>query len=77
MCSGADPITCTESDVPEGRWQYADTPTYGTNWVGIPSVRSAPVTVDTTSPVVAVRTPVVRNHLRDELVGDDHRLGRR
>ena len=58
MCSGTDPITCTESEVPEGRWQYADTPTYGTNWVGTPSVRSAPVTVDTTSPVVAVRTPV-------------------
>ncbi len=58
VCSGTDPITCTESEVPEGRWQYADTPTYGTNWFGTPSVRSAPVTVDTTSPVVAVSTPV-------------------
>ena len=27
-------VTCTESNVPDGSWQYTDTPTYPTNWVG-------------------------------------------
>ena len=53
-CSGVTTITCTESNVPDGSWQYTDTPTYGLNWVGDESEKSAPVVVDTTPPVVPV-----------------------
>jgi len=56
-CVGTGIITCTESSVPDGTWQYTDTPTYGANWVGTESVMSAPVTVDTT-PSVAIAYPV-------------------
>ena len=40
--------------MPDGTWQYTDTPTYGLNWVGTQSPRSAPVVVDTTAPTVPV-----------------------
>jgi hypothetical protein len=30
-CSGTGMITCTESSVPDGTWQYTDTPTYAAN----------------------------------------------
>jgi hypothetical protein len=56
-CVGTGTITCTESSVPDGTWQYSDTPTYGANWVGTGSALSAPVTVDTT-PSVSVTYPV-------------------
>ncbi len=56
-CSGTGTITCTESSVPDGTWQYTDTPTYATNWVGVESVESGPVTVSTT-PTVSVTYPV-------------------
>jgi hypothetical protein len=56
-CVGTGVITCTESSVPQGTWQYSDTPTYGANWVGTESDLSAPVIVDTT-PSVAVTYPV-------------------
>jgi hypothetical protein len=56
-CSGTGTITCTESSVPDGKWQYTDTPTYGTNWVGVESAKSPAVTVDTTPPTVSVTFP--------------------
>jgi hypothetical protein len=56
-CSGTGTITCTESSVPDGTWQYTDTPTYAANWVGTESAMSAPVTVNTT-PAVSVTYPV-------------------
>jgi len=60
-CTGTATVTCTESGVPDGQWQYTDTPTYGTNWVGPESVRSAAVIVDTTVPVGVVGYPVAGN----------------
>ena len=56
-CSGTGTITCTDSSVPEGTWQYTDTPTYATNWVGIESAKSGPVTVNT-APTVTITYPV-------------------
>jgi hypothetical protein len=56
-CSGTGTITCTESSVPDGTWQYTDTPTYATNWVGVESAESGPVTVNT-SPTASVTYPV-------------------
>ena len=53
-CTGITTITCTASNVPDGTWQYTDTPTYGLNWVGTESAKSTPVVVDTTAPVVPV-----------------------
>ena len=56
-CSiSSDTVTCNESLVPDGNWQYTDTPTYSTNWVGIESSKSGTVTVDTTGPSVAAPT---------------------
>ena len=43
--------------MPEGTWQYTDTPTYAANWVGVESAESGPVTVNTT-PTVSVTYPV-------------------
>jgi Bacterial Ig-like domain len=57
-CSGTGTITCMESSVPDGKWQYTDTPTYGTNWVGVESAKSPAVTVDTTPPSASVTFPV-------------------
>jgi hypothetical protein len=56
-CSGVGTITCTESSVPDGQWQYTDTPTYGTNWVGTESPKSPMVTVDTHPPSVSLTFP--------------------
>jgi hypothetical protein len=56
-CVGTGLITCTESSVPTGTWQYTDTPTYATNWVGVESAMSEPVTVSTTASV-SVTYPV-------------------
>jgi hypothetical protein len=50
-------ITCTESSVPDGTWQYTDTPTYAANWVGTESAKSGPVAVSTTA-TVSVTYPV-------------------
>ncbi len=59
-CSSSGGITtCTETSVPDGKWQYTDMPFLpGTNWVGVTSGRSSTVTVDTTPPAVAVTYPV-------------------
>ncbi len=56
-CSGTGTITCTVSSVPDGSWQYTDTPTYATNWVGIESAKSGVVTVSL-APTVAITYPV-------------------
>jgi hypothetical protein len=56
-CSGTGTITCTVSSVPDGSWQYTDTPTYATNWVGIESARSNIVTVNV-PPTVVITYPV-------------------
>jgi hypothetical protein len=56
-CSGTGTITCNELSVPDGKWRYTDTPTYGTNWLGTESAESPAVTVDTTPPAVGVTFP--------------------
>ena len=56
-CSGTGTITCIVSSVPDGSWQYTDTPTYATNWVGIESAKSGVVTVSL-APTVAITYPV-------------------
>ncbi len=57
-CSGTTTIVCTETSVPDGKWQYTDTPSLGANWVGSESAHSATVTVDTTAPTVSITSPV-------------------
>jgi len=54
----AGTFTCTESSVPDGSWQYTDTPAIaGTSWVGAASAKSASVIVDTTPPASGVSFP--------------------
>ena len=51
-------FTCTESSVPDGSWQYTDSPTIaGSSWVGAASAMSASVIVDTTAPTTTVTFP--------------------
>ena len=58
-CSGSSsPISCQDTGVPDGQWQYTDTPLYGANWVGIESDKSPTVDVDTTTPTVDITYPV-------------------
>jgi Bacterial Ig-like domain len=52
-------FTCTENAVPDGSWQYTDTPAIaGTSWVGTPSSLSSSVVVDTTPPSSTISFPV-------------------
>lgn len=53
---GGSSLTCTDTPG-DGTWQYTDTPTYGTNWVGMESAKSGTVLVDTTGPTVSA--PIV------------------
>lgn len=49
-CTGTiTATTCTEAAVPVGRWVYAVTPVYSTNWLGEASLDSNPVDVDPTN----------------------------
>jgi hypothetical protein len=50
-------VSCAETALPDGRWQYANTPTLGTNWVGGESARSGVVVIDGTVPTVSVTQP--------------------
>jgi hypothetical protein len=55
---GVGAFTCTEGSVPDGSWQYTDTPAIsGTSWVGTPGPMSASVVVDTTPPTSMVTFP--------------------
>ena len=54
-CTGTvTALSCTEDDVPPGRWAYSVTPAYGASWRGPESLRSNPVRIDSTPPVNAV-----------------------
>jgi hypothetical protein len=54
-CSGTVTTTsCTETNVPEGRWTHAVTPHVAENWVGAEGSHSSPVTVDVTPPTNAL-----------------------
>jgi hypothetical protein len=58
-CSGASStVTCSDSNVPAGQWQYTDTPLYATNWVGIESAKSPIIDVGTANPSVTITYPV-------------------
>ncbi len=56
-CSRTGTITCIVTSVPDGTWQYSDTPTYATNWVGIESAKSGVITINT-APSVTITYPV-------------------
>ncbi len=58
-CTGStSPVACNDPDVSLGQWQYTDTPTYGTNWLGLESNKSATVDVGATGPLVNITYPV-------------------
>ncbi len=51
-CTGTlTALSCVESNVPAGDWVYTVTPVFGTNWLGVESQDSDPVTSDGTAPV--------------------------
>jgi Concanavalin A-like lectin/glucanases superfamily len=51
--------TCTENSVPTGQWVYAVTPLFASNWRGVESLKSNPVTIDGTPPVSAISLAVL------------------
>jgi hypothetical protein len=54
-CStAASPVTCEDASVPNGRWQYTDTPLFATNWVGIESHKSPTVVVVSSAPLLTI-----------------------
>jgi hypothetical protein len=56
--SSTSPIACNDPDATNGQWQYTDTPTYGTNWLGLESDKSPAVDVGATGPSVEISYPV-------------------
>ncbi len=62
----AGTFTCTESSVPDGSWQYTDSPAIsGTSWVGSPSAKSSSVVVNTTAPASVVSFPTSGSYYRN------------
>ena len=54
-CAGRNTGTsCTEHDVPSGRWRYSVTPLIGTSWTGAESAMSEAVATDATPPVNSI-----------------------
>jgi hypothetical protein len=52
-CTGTvTATTCTENSMPTGQWAYSVTPVFATSWTGAESLKSSPITVDTTAPTV-------------------------
>jgi hypothetical protein len=51
--------TCTETGLPDGRWDYTVTPAIGAHWTGTESPLSQPVTTDATGPTNTVTTEVL------------------
>jgi hypothetical protein len=50
-CTGTVTATsCTETSIPNGQWQYTDTPVFATNWVGTESAKSSVAYTDPTPP---------------------------
>jgi hypothetical protein len=49
-------ISCTETAVPDGNWQYAITPVVG-SWRGAESAKSAAIQTDATAPAVTLTSP--------------------
>jgi len=50
-CTGTiTALTCLESAVPSGSWQYTVTPRFATNWLGLESAKSIAVIVDAAAP---------------------------
>lgn len=50
-------LSCTETAVPDGDWQYAVTPAVG-SWSGAESPKSAATQTDTTAPAVTLTSPL-------------------
>jgi hypothetical protein len=50
-------ISCTETAVPDGNWQYAVTPAVG-SWRGVQSAKSAAIQTDATAPIVTLTSPL-------------------
>jgi hypothetical protein len=57
--SSTSPVACNDPDATNGQWQYSDTPTYGTNWLGLESDKSPTVDVGATGPSVDITYPVL------------------
>jgi hypothetical protein len=55
ICSAiSGTVNCSETAVPNGTWTYTDIPYIpGSNWTGIESAKSPPVTVDTSTPTAS------------------------
>ena len=67
-CTGSvTALSCTEDDVPAGRWVYSVTPAFADSWRGPESPMSTPVWVDSTPPVNAITL--------SELIGNAVRVG--